>query len=170
MKISGKNKLLGTGILTLLVLSYMLAIKKTISLKNESKQLEEQVTRFSDIPNKLMVLNQKNEYYDSILGSMDFNDTSLQNNLIRTITAEAQKNKVKVMDFNEPHIFPIEESVQHTYNFMLEGNFADILKVVHVLERKGNFGEVVHLDFEKKKDYRTNREYLSAKVMVQQLQ
>lgn len=170
MKINGKNKLLGTGILTLLVLSYMLAIKNTISLKTESKQLEEQVARFTDIPNRLTVLNQKNEYYDSVLGSMDFNDTSLQNNLIRIITMEAENNRVKVIDFNEPHTFPIEESVQYTYNFVLEGNYVDILKVVHVLEKKGNFGEVVHLDFEKKKDYRTNREYLSAKVMVQQLQ
>lgn len=170
MKIDLKNKLLGLGIITFLIMSYALAIKKTISLRNESNMLEEQVARFNDLPSELAVLNKKKKYYDSILASMDFNNTSQQNNLIRSITVEAEKNQVKVMDFNQPHIYLFEENTQYTYNFVLEGNYADILKVVYALEKKGNFGDVIHLDFEKKKDYKTNREFLNADVLVQQVQ
>lgn len=169
MKINGKNKLLGFGILAGLALSYSLAIKKTFMLKNESLQLATEVAQFTDIPNKLAVLHQKNRYFDSILGSFDIKSTSLQNNLIRTINIEAESNNVKVMDFKQPHFHKLNDSGHYTYQFNLEGAYTDILKVVHVLEQKGNFGEIVHLDFEKKKDYRTNRDFLNAMVMVQQL-
>ena len=170
MKISGKNKLLGIGIVTLIVLSYTLAIKKTLSIKAESKNLKFQVEQYTDITTKLNLLNLKNKYYDSIFKTMEINDTSLQNNLIRIINIEAEKNEVKVMDFNQPHIHAIGESNQYTYSFDLEGDYTNILKVVHTLEQKGSFGEIVHLNFEKKKDYKTNRDYLNAKVMMQQLQ
>lgn len=169
MKINGKNKLLGIGIMAGLALSYSLAIKKTFVLKNQSRQLAIEVAQFTDIPNRLAVLHQKNRYYDSILGSIDINSTSLQNNLIRTVNIEAERHMVKVMDFKQPHFHKLRESGQYTYQFNLEGNYTDILKVVHLLEQKGNFGEIVHLDFEKKKDYRTSRDFLNAMVMVQQL-
>ena len=73
------------------------------------------------------------------------------------------------MDFNQPHQYEMGDNSLHTYSFNLNGNYTDILKVVHTIEQKGNFGEVVHIDFQKKKNYRTNRYNLGATVFVQQV-
>jgi hypothetical protein len=100
---------------------------------------------------------------------MDFNDTSIQNNLIRIINQEAKKNKVKVMDFNQPHLFQIGETNEYTYSFDLSGNFVDILKVANEIELKGNFGEIIHFNFEKKKDYKTSKSYLTTTILMQQV-
>ena len=62
-----------------------------------------------------------------------------------------------------------KENQYYTYSFILNGNYADILKVIHPIEQKGNFGEIVHTDFQKKKDYRTRKLTLEATVFVQQL-
>jgi len=169
MKIDNKNKLLFLGIVLLLFASYYMAIDKTLMLRKESQHLGTQVEQFKDIPKRLSILGQKNSYYDSILGNMNLADTSIQNNLLRTINHEASKNNIKVMDFNQPHIYQIGDNTLYTYSFNLSGNYTDILKVVHTIEQKGNFGEIKHVDFQKKKNYRTNRYSLAATVFVQQV-
>jgi len=169
MKINNKNKLLFLGILILLFASYKLALDKTFLIKKEHQRLSSQVEQFKDIPKKLSILSQKDRHYDSILGKMDLVDTSIQNNLLRTINQEANKNNIKVMDFNQPHIYQMGENNLHTYSFNLNGNYTDILKVIHTLEQRGSFGEVIHMEFEKKKNYRTNKYSLGATVFVQQV-
>ena len=167
--INNKNKFLLLGVVILLIASYHLAFKKTFQMRTELKTLESQAELYNNIPHRLSILGQKNIYFDSILTKMDFNDTSIQNNLIRTINLEARKNNVKVMDFNQPHLFQNSTSTEYTYNFNLEGDFTDILKVLHEIELKGNFGDVIHLGFEKKKDYKTLKNHLSVNVLLQQL-
>lgn len=169
MKIDNRNKLLFAAIVALLIASYYLAIDKTLLLKNEHSRIQEQVEQFKDIPQKLSLLHQKDRHYDSILGKMDFVDTSIQNNLLRTMNQEAGKSNVQVMDFNQPHIYQIGENYIHTYSFNLSGNYTNILKVIHTIEQKGNFGEIIHVDFEKKKNYRTNKFSLGATIFVQQV-
>lgn len=168
MKIDKKNKMLFAGMLLLLLVSYQFAINKTILLGKESKRLNIEVEKFKDIPNKLSILHQKNIHYDSILGKMDLVDTSIQNNLLRTINQEAAKTNTKVMEFKQPHLYQVGENSLHTYSFNLNGNYKNILKVVHTIEQKGSFGEIVHVDFQKKKNYRNNKYNLGATVFVQQ--
>ncbi len=169
MKIDTKNKLLLLGIAILLFASYSLAINKTLMLRTEAKRLANQVEQFKDIPKKLSILSQKETYYDSILGKMDLVDTSIQNNLLRTINQEANKHQIQVMDFNQPHIFQMGDNNLHTFSFKLSGNYTDMLKVIHTIEQKGNFGEIMHVDFSKKKNYRTNKYHLGATVFLQQV-
>ena len=169
MKTDTKNKLLFSGILLLLFASYKLAISKTFQLKAESQKLEIQLKPFKDIPKKLSMLHQKKAYYDSILKKMDLMDTSIQNNLLRTLNEEAHKNNITVMDFNQPHISQDGETRLYTFSFRLSGTYVNILKVIHTIEQKGNFGEIVHTDFEKKKNYKTGKYSLGATVFVQQI-
>jgi hypothetical protein len=122
-----------------------------------------------DTPAKLYLLTEKEGYYDSILKQMDIGETSLQNNLLRILNQESSKNDLKIIDFNQPHIYKTETNSLYTYSFGLKGGYPNILKTIHTLEQNGKFGEVVHIDFEKKKNYRTNKSYLEAKVLLQQV-
>ncbi len=169
MQLDKRNKLLLSGVIILLFVSYQFAINKTILLRKESKRLNLEVEKFKNLPNKLSLLNQKNAHYDSILGKMDLVDTSIQNNLLRTITQEGVKTNTQVMEFKQPHLYQVGDNSLHTYSFNLSGNYKNILKVVHMVEQKGNFGEIVHVDFQKKKNYKTNRYSLGATVFVQQV-
>ncbi len=169
MGIDTKNKLLFLGTALLLFTSYKLAISRTLALWEESRRLETQVEQFGDIPKKLSLLSQKNSYYDSILGKMDPVDTSVRNNLLRTLNQEAHKNRLNVMTFDKPHVYQMGDNALYTFRFGLKGDFSDILKTVHVVEQRGGFGEVVHIAFEKKKDPTTHTQGLTALVFVQQL-
>lgn len=158
------------GMLLLLFASYKLAVQKTIVARNEYRELASRSDLTGDIPGQIAVLRQKETYLDSILSKMDLGNTSVQNNLLRALNREAGKNGVRVMDFNEPHIFMGDGHLTSTCSFALRGGFGDILRTVHTLEQKGSFGKVVHLDLEKKKDFRTAESYLEAIVFVQRIQ
>ncbi len=155
------------GILLLLIASYQLAIRKTFMLKDEYAQLRADAHQFKDIPQKLSMLSQKEVYYDSILEKINLVETSVQNNLLYSLNQEAKKNGTQVMDFNPPHVLELGENTLFTFSFSLNGRFADIIKTVHAIEQKGSFGEIVHLDFEKKNNYKTNKSVLGATVLIQ---
>ena len=86
MTIQQKNKLLVLGFVAILVIGYFLSISETFSLKRNYDQLKENERIFENIPKRLKVLTQKEVYYDSLLSSNQITETSLQNNLLKTVT------------------------------------------------------------------------------------
>lgn len=165
-----KNNLSLAGIVLVLFLSYKFAIVKTIALGREYNNLKKEEVLFKDIPVQLSVLKSKEQQYDSILKKMNLGNTSLENNLLRTLNQQVEQHRLKLLDFNEPHAYMDGENQLNTFHFSLEGNFTDILKAVHTLEQKGNFGTLVHLDFQTKRNYRANKNYLVATVLMQYVQ
>jgi hypothetical protein len=169
MKQQTKNRILLAAVVITLLVSYRFAIRNTFELREQYHQLSSQAVSVKDMPSRLALLKQKERYYDSVLTQMDLGDTSLQNNLLRVLNRESSKNDLKIIDFNQPHIYKTETNSLYTYSFGLNGGYPNILKTIHTLEQNGKFGEVVHIDFEKKKNYRSNKNYLEAKVLLQQV-
>lgn len=161
-----KNILLFGGFVLALIGCYQFAISKTITLKNEYSNLKEQEIVFKNLPEQMTLLKQKKHYYDSILSKYHLDESSVQNNLLKTINAFANENNLKVVGFLEPHLYKKNELTLKTYQFTLEGNFNSILKLIYKLEQETKYGEIINLHFEKKENYRTGKEYLLAKVLL----
>ena len=49
----------------------------------------------------------------------------------------------------------------------VEGNYSNLLKMVYELERNKKTGRLASVNFRKKKDYRKNKEFLSATIFLQ---
>lgn len=161
-----KNSLI-LGIVLVFFACYQFAISNTLELRKEYHILKKEETRFKDIPKQLSILSGKQQHYDSLLNSMNLGNTSMENNLIKAINITAEQNKLKVIDFNRPHIYEDKGTALHTFDFTLEGDFIQILKGIYTLEQEGNFGEIVHLNFEKKKNYNTRKNFLNATLFLQ---
>ncbi len=165
-----KNILLLLLFLLALLLCYKLAISNTLTLRKEYLSLKKEEQLFNNIPQQLTLLSKKEMYLDSVLQKWDLNNSAMENNLLRVVNKEAAKNDIKVIDFNAPHTNIEGSNNVMTYIFTLEGSYASIIKVIHDLETKRNFGSVTHLGLEKKKDYRNRRTYLEAVVYIQNLE
>ena len=161
-----KNILLLLGFVVALVLCYQLAFSKTMALKANYTDLKHQEVLFENTPKQWSLLKQKQQYYDSILNKYQRNGTSLQNNLLQTITSFAESHKLKVSSFLEPHVYDQNDIKIKTYQFTLEGNYNAILKLMHKLEQETKFGEIINIHFEKKKNFRTGKYYLEASVLL----
>ena len=161
-----KNIGLVVGFVLVLVLSYQLAIAKTFEQKNQYKTLQQEVLLFENAPKQLSLLKQKQRYYDSILSSYQLDGSSIQNNLLSTINSYADQNSIEVISFLEPHSMDKNGLMVKTYDFTLEGDYNSIIGLIYKIEQKTKFGEVIHLKFEKKKNFRSGRYYLQARVLL----
>lgn len=158
------------GFVFVLILSYTLAISKTVETRTEYVALKNEEEQFNNLSQQLYLLRKKEVHLDSILQSLNLGNTSLENNLLRVVNQEAEKNHLKVMDFDPPHVHEANGTVFKTFNFVLRGSFPDILRTIHTLEMQSSFGEVTYIDFVKQKNYRTSQNYLEATVFIQKLE
>jgi len=165
-----KNKqrliILLIGILVVAIVCYLFAISETIALKEQYTHLKQQEVLFKNTPKQLTLVKKKQQYYESILTKYQLNGSSVQNSLLQNITLFAKNNKLKVIDFTEPHVSSKNEISIKTYQFTLEGDYNKILSLIHKLEQETKFGEIINLHFKKEKNYRTGRYYLQAKVLL----
>ncbi|UGU18138.1 hypothetical protein LS482_09685 [Sinomicrobium kalidii] len=166
MTARNKNIAAVAGFILALILCYVLAISNTIRTKREYNTLKAEEALFNNIPGQLSVLNEKNAYYDSLLRKFRIGGTSMQHNLLKAVNRNAEELDLKVIAFNEPHIFEKDGLQVHTYNLTVEGGFNDILAFVYRLEQQTGYGEVVNLYLEKKKNFRTGKEYLQAQLLI----
>lgn len=161
-----KNRALIVSFILALILCYNFAIKNTLQLKKQHNILSKKVELLKNSPYQLAVLKQKNIHYDSLITKFQLGGTSIENNLLKTINSFASNNNLKVVDFHEPHLSSNSELIIKTYDFTLEGTYNNINRLVYVLEQQTKFGEVISLHFEKKKNYRTGRFYLQARILL----
>ncbi len=161
-----KNIVLIIGFLLSLFICYKYAFKNTIEYRSKYSKLKSQEQLFENTPRQLTLLKQKKSHYDSILSKYQLDGTSIQNNLLKTINSFAKANSLKVKNFVEPHISTQNDLTVKTYQFTLEGDYDSIIKLIHQLEQQTKYGEIINLHFEKKKDFRTRRNYLLAKVLL----
>ncbi|RNL88485.1 hypothetical protein ED312_08535 [Sinomicrobium pectinilyticum] len=161
-----KNIVAVVVFLIVLFLCYTLAISNTVRTKSEYNALKTEESLFNDIPRQLSVLNEKNAYYDSLLRKYKIGGTSMQHNLLKAVNENADELNLEVIAFHEPHIFEKEGLKIHTYDLTVEGGYNDILAFTYRLEQQTGYGEVVSLNLEKKKNFRTGKEFLQGNLLV----
>jgi hypothetical protein len=161
-----KNIALIIGFFFVLTICYQLAIVKTIEQKEQYNTLSEESLLFKNAPKQLSLLKQKEVYYDSQLTKYQLDGSSIQNNLLKVINGFSRENDLKVISFLEPHIIDENDLVIKTYEFIIEGNYNAINKLIYQLEQRMKFGEIINLHFERKKNFRSSKNYLQAKVLL----
>jgi len=170
MKSRSKFLLLIGISIALLLFSYFGAVSKTLSIRSKYLKLKKETVSYSDMAQQLNVLASKEVHYDSLVQKMNLSNTSLENNLLKTLNNEIGNTAVKLKAFNAPHSYSNGTSSYTTISFSLEGGFIPILKVLYNLEHAAAFGQILHLEFTKETDYRTRRTALNAQVLLQYIQ
>lgn len=167
MKQGTKNILLLLFFVLLLFLAYQYSFTKTFELKGKLEQLHLQNSPNLQSEINQEDLNERELFLDSIINK-NFTGSSLQNDLLEVLNKNSRDKAFKIITLNEPHSYISEDNSETTsYSFVLEGNYQDLEKVLYKLEKNYSFGNLAHINFEKKKDYRLNKEFLVCSVVVQ---
>ena len=169
MKDKQKNIALIVGFLLLLIMSYVFSIQKTLDLKSRLTRLKKDKELVSNASGRIFSLQQENKYLDSILQQKDLSiENSFQQTLLKKLNAFSKKAPIEIISFEEPHAFKDKNATLITYYFKIKGSFSTLLQLVNSLERQ-RLGEVVSVNFEKKKNYRSNRQELIGAFFIQKL-
>ncbi len=166
-----KNILLVTGLLLVLFFAYRYGYSKTFAISKEVTKLEHQKHAYQTAPAQLAALADKEKQLDEILQKNNVEGSSLQNNILKTLHTLSSEYGFVIVAFEKPHVFTQESSQKTTttYNFTMQGDYKSLINVVYALEQKYSFGNVIMVDFEKKKNFRTRKNYLECNVLLQRL-
>lgn len=168
MKLDKKNKLLLVGFLLVLYICYSFAISNTINYYKEYKTKQDEVAADSNMPKLVGQLIQKEKQLDYVLSLYDVNiSESFQNDLLKQLTSYCGSYKLKIVDFQEPHTVSQKGFTVTSYIFSLEGSFNGCLAVLNKVENNQALGIIRHLNFVKKKNYKTNTDELFVQVIMQ---
>lgn len=168
MKLNRKNKLLVIGFLVVLYICYSFAISNTLNYYNEYKNKQQEIAEDSDMPKLVAQLVQKEKQLDQVLSNYDVKiSESFQNDLLKQLTAYSDTFHLKIVDFKEPHIISQKGFITTSYTFSLEGSFNGCLALLNKVENNPMLGNIKHLNFIKKRNYKTNTDQLFVEVIMQ---
>ena len=171
MNLKRKNSALFAGILLLFWVAYQFSFSNMFKLRKQYHTLKKEQEFFTNVSQKLIQLRRQDIYYDSILKSKKITTkSSFQNNLLKTITDFADATSIKIITFNDPHIFKIENAIFNSYSFTLRGDFSKITQLIYELEQHNKLGKIISVNYIKKKNYRRNNYFLECTVLLQQVQ
>jgi len=171
MSQKNKNIVLVLGLVLVVLIAYFFGISKTIEVSNQLSILKQKQQLYQSAPQQLALLANKEKALDQVLQENNLTGLSLQNNLLEVLNKESLIHIFKITAFNEPHKYFDEttKSTVSTYQFEISGSYNSIIQVIHNLEQKYSFGNVVHLNFKTKKNYRTRKKSLLCSVFLQRI-
>jgi len=164
-----KNIGLIVGFLILLMISYQFSIKRTLELKERAVKLNNEKEMLSNASERIFSLQQENKHLDAILQKKEISiENSYQQTLLQKLNSFQKIVPVEIISFHEPHIFEENNTILKTYSFEIKGEFSSLIKLMNTLERQ-QLGKLISVDFEKKKNYRRNKEELIGNFYLQKL-
>jgi hypothetical protein len=171
MKLDRKNKMLLLGFLITIYICYSFAISNTIQAYKEYNSKNELILNNNHSPQLANLLHLKEKQLDLALSQYNLTENeSFQNDLLKQLNMYSNTYRLKIIDFNEPHTSCEKGSLTTSYIFSVEGSFNGCLALLNKIENNPSFGCIKHLNFTKKKDYKTNMDHLFVEVIIQKNQ
>ena len=165
-----KNIILVLVFVFVVFIAYQFSIKQTFELKDEYQNLKNLNSNTTQIKNNIRQLSAHKTYLDSVVKANKITSTNLQNELLITLNRICEINRCKISKFEEPHTFQRDDIDQIYYNFALQGNYEQIVKSIYDLEQGKNLGQIVSVDIKKEINYKLNKTYLEADILIKNTQ
>jgi hypothetical protein len=136
-----KGYLLIAGAMVLLLLSYQLAIKKTIEAWQVNRQLNAQLEQAVGLSYQPAYLERKDANLTALIKQYQTDTVAFRSNAISAIAAVAEKEQVKLSEV------PLQDPLFHTGQFNVqkldfEGSFFALTRVLDKLQRTAGIGTV----------------------------
>ena len=165
-----KNIFLVVGFLLVLLIGYKYSFSKTFELKKELETLDRETLNSQNISALNTQLLLRERYADSILESNNLRNSSIQNNLLEFLNGSAKNNLLELVSFNPTHRVENEDGNDVAFQIVLKGTYSNIEEVLHSMEQDYAFGELIHLHFTRKRDFRQRKDYLECFVVLKNLE
>ena len=169
MSYKKKNIILIISFLTLLSFIYVFNVSKTLSYKKKLSDLLQEKEKINNSTVELKLLKEKSIYLDSILKQENISVTnSFQQIILKKINEFKKENKIELIEFNTSiNVIDNNMNVQ-LYPLILKGSFNELLSFLNYIEQQG-LGGIKNINFYKKKDYKTSKNYLLLKIQLKKI-
>ena len=169
-KLSYKHKyyLLLAVLALLLVIIYAAAIKKTITVIVEHKDLSKKIELAADAPGQIAFIEAQLKQMEQLIVTekpLDFEQL-----LLEKVSGFCQKNGLTLIEFPKTVVLGYQNYQIYTNRIVLEGGFKKMVEFIYEAEQQYKTGKVVSVQFKRTRDMRSKRLYLYAHIYFQNIQ
>ena len=163
-----KNILLGVGVLLFSIIAYYFSVAETIELMQQSKTNRVQLEESQMANEKIAQLESKLSLIDNKLGSSNqYQD--FQQILLERVSTFCEKNQLNLSKLPKPFTGENDNYLLQTFQFEVEGPFKLSLQLIYLLEEEWKLGKSISVNFEVKKNYKTNTKKLYTSLYLQSI-
>jgi hypothetical protein len=157
-----------TAMVIAILLSYNMAFRKTFRLREQCKEMQQQLTYLDKAPKQISLIRAKIEEIDRMVGrEHKYLDT--EELLLEKVGALCEKHNVIFKEFPGHHAVSNKDYTLVSYQMILQGGFSPLLEVLHELEMDFGYGKISSVGFFTKYNIRTGKKKLQMKLIVQSI-
>lgn len=165
-----KNKLLLGGFVLMLLVSYWLAIGKTLSTMTLYKDLEKKSGQIEQSPMNLKLLEKKRLALNQIIeNKKDNQGSSVHASLLNIISNFCDEHHILLREYPGTIENIQNDLIVETNMFEVQGTFNKLLELNYMLEQKQKVAKVVSTLFMVKRDLQTRNNILTATIYFQNI-
>ncbi len=151
----------------LVILVYNFAIKKTILARTDSNNAEKQLQIAANAPAMAVQLEKELMQMDTKIGADVRKGNNSGEELLDLLTNYCQSNNAVLREFPQTTLTEQDKLTIETNLFIIEGDFSSLIKLVYTLEQKIKLGKVASVRYQLKKDPKSKKMALTARVYLQ---
>jgi hypothetical protein len=165
---NNKNKtiLLISGFLIFLVIVYNVALKQTIEIGSQSKNIEKSLQRSNQVYTQRSSLKKEIAEIDSIIG-ITHKLISSQEIILNEFVTYCKENRLIVREFPKTHMVNDGDFEIETNVVSVEGTYKELLHLLYFFEHKRLAGKLSSAKFLLNEDIGTHRKYLTLTFYIQ---
>lgn len=164
-----KNKILLVGALLLLIVCYIFAIGETVELYSNNSKASQKLESLKNAPQQIVELNKRLVFLNSRVKQYVRDDDFEQEDILVAISDFCKGHRLKIVEFPKSTLKQNDDIVIETFNFTVEGNFTNLVKLIYDIEVVQKIGRIASLDFETQMDRRTKVKRLTVRIFLQNL-
>ncbi len=153
------------GFVLLLMASYNKTYKHTLAAKKELSEVRKKLENTEHSTNSLNVLKNDIKSLDKLIGGHSLDPVHVQQKLLDFI-AKTNLN-IDIVSIENVHVFTDKEFLIYSNQIELEGAYEELIKLLYETEKKFSGSRVVSAKFYSKKNYKTRKQTLFLKIVLQ---
>ncbi len=157
-------------IILVLVLLFFATYKKlykpTFRTVNTYLKLKNKKLDSTQLKNNIVVLKQELDNINRVLGN-SVDDNLIQQKILNFASKQSDSLKVNIMSLGKQHIYKTNDIAIYSNFLEIEGSYNNILKTIYAFEKQFQNSKINSINLYTKKDNRTRKNKLYAKVLFQ---
>jgi hypothetical protein len=150
-------------------LVYSFGIKKTIAVYTEYTANKNKMEQAVNAPVMADQLEKELIGMGTKIGNHNTHEENIDEALLSFITNYCQTNHAVLREFPSTTVNEDGDLSIETNRFTIGGNFYTLINIVYLLEQKYHLGKIASVNYQLKKDFKTQEMQLTANVFLQNI-
>ncbi|MDO5981439.1 hypothetical protein [Flavivirga spongiicola] len=145
--------------------SYKKTFKHTLAAKKELNHVKQKLANTDHSFNSLYTLKNDIKVLDKLIGGRSLNPIHVQQKILDFISKTDLI--INIVSIEDVHVFADKEFLIYSNQIEIEGTYEALIKLLYETEKNFKDSRVVSSEFYSKKNYRTNKQTLYLKIILQ---